>query len=209
MSKVLYGIQGGRGSFNEQAIMTYIERHKIRDYEVKYLYTSERVLRHLKERKIDYGLFAIHNSVGGIVHESINAMGRYKFKVAGEISIIISHYLMKRKGVELAEIDTIMTHPQVLAQCKSTLAKRYPNLKKVSGKGDLIDHAMVAKKMSAKKLPRNIAVMGSKILSDIYDLDVIAGNLQDNKKNYTTFLLVKGNGYEQFPPKEDQPMGEK
>jgi prephenate dehydratase len=190
MERIVFGIQGGKGSFNEQAILTFVDKKGIKNYKVKYLYTTERVLKELDQGKINYGVFAIHNSVGGIVHESINAMGKYNFKIAGEIKIIISHYLMKRKDVKLSEIDTIMTHPQVLAQCRSTLAEKYSHLKKTSGKGDLIDHAMVAKEMSEKKLPRNIAVMGSKILADIYDLDIIEGDLQDNKRNWTYFLLV-------------------
>ncbi|MBD3350260.1 MAG: hypothetical protein GF364_02125, partial [Candidatus Lokiarchaeota archaeon] len=85
----------------------------------------------------------------------------------------------------------IMTHPQVLKQCKSTLAKKYPDLKKISGKEELIDHAKVAKALSKGELGDNIAVMGPKILADIYDFDIIEGNLQDDKENFTSFLLVK------------------
>lgn len=187
---ITYGIQGGLGSFNEEAIMHYIDTQGIKNSEVKYLYTSEKVLKALDENEIDYGLFALHNSVGGIVEESVRAMGKYKFEVYCDIVIPISHYLMKRKDAHMKEIDTIMTHPQVLAQCKDTLAKKYPNLQKTSGSDDLIDHSLVAKHLSEKKLPKNIAVMGSKILAQIYDLDIIEGDLQDNKHNLTSFLMV-------------------
>lgn len=187
---IIFGIQGGKGSFNEEAIMHYIEAQGIKNSEVKYLYTSEKVLAALDSEEIDYGLFALHNSVGGIVEESVRAMGKYKFEVYCDVVIPIQHYLMKRKDADISEIDTIMTHPQVLAQCKDTLAKKYSNLKKTSGEGDLIDHSLVAKHMSEKKLSKNIAVMGSKILAQLYDLDIIEGDLQDNKHNLTSFLMV-------------------
>ena len=139
------------------------------------------------------GQFAIHNSAGGIVQESIEAMAHYKFVISQQFAIKISHALMIRRDAKLAQIDTIMTHPQVLAQCKNTLAKKYPNLLQTSGKGVMIDHAVVAQKLTEGKLPKNIAVMGSKILAKLYGLTIVEDNLQDLKENYTTFLQVKRN----------------
>lgn len=188
---LIFGIQGGKGSFNEQALMDYVTRHDIAGYKVKYLYTTEKVLQSLEKGEIDFGQFAIENSVGGLVDESIKAMANFKFDIAEEFAIIISHFLMKQKGVETEKVDTIMTHPQVLKQCKTTLEKKYPELEKTSGEGDLIDHANVAKAMNQGKMDENIAVMGPEILADLYDLEIIEGNLQDNKENFTSFLMVE------------------
>ena len=188
---VTIGIQGGKGNFNEKAVYTYIKKKGVKNFKIKYLYTSENVLKALDDKKIDFGQFAIHNSIGGIVGESIQAMAKYKFKIVDEIAIKIAHALMIRNNVKMSDITTIMTHPQVLAQCKKTLATKYPNLKQTSGKGKLIDHALVAKYLSLKKLPKNIAVMGGSILSEIYNLTIVEGNLQDLKKNFTSFLVVK------------------
>lgn len=185
------GIQGGVGSFNEEAINYYIKKNKIKNYTIKYLHTSENVLRYLHEGDIDMGIMATHNSVGGIVFETIEAMARYKFTILKEFAIIISHALMIRKDSTLSDITTIMTHPQVLAQCKTTLAKKYPDLLQTSGDGEMIDHALVAKNLSAGKLPKNVATMGSKILAKIYDLKIVEDNLQDLKENYTSFLVVE------------------
>ncbi len=185
-----FGIQGGVGSFNEEAIQYYLKKEGIKKYKIKYLYTSENVLQALHKGDIDRGQFAIHNSVGGIVGESIHAMANYKFKIIEEFAIKISHALMIRKDAQLSEITIIMTHPQVLAQCKSTLAKKYSHLKQTSGEKELIDHAVIAKHLSAGKLPKHIATMGSKVLAGIYDLQIIEDNLQDAKENYTSFLQI-------------------
>jgi hypothetical protein len=185
------GIQGGAGSFNEEAIQYYLQRNAIEKYKIEYLHTSKNVLRELHEGTIDQGLFAIHNSIGGIVMESVEAMAKYKFSIIEEFAIKISHALLIRKDATLADITTIMSHPQVFAQCKKTLEQKYPNLTQTSGEGELIDHALVAKQISEEKLPKNIATMGSKILAKIYNLKLIEDNLQDLKENYTSFLLVK------------------
>lgn len=187
---ITFGIQGGKGSFNEEAIQYYLKKESIEKYKIKYLHTSEKVLLALHKGDIDRGQFAIHNSVGGIVDESIKALANYKFKIIEEFAIKISHALMIRKDAKLSEITTIMTHPQVLAQCKDTLLKKYSGLKQTSGDKELIDHAVVAKYLSENKLPKNIATMGSKVLAEIYGLQVVEDNLQDAKENYTSFLQV-------------------
>lgn len=187
---IVFGIQGGQGSFNEEAVNHYISKSGIKKYKIKYLYTSTSVLKALHAGEIDRGQFAIHNSAGGIVDESIYAMSDYKFRIVSKFAIKISHALMVPKGVNMSEITTIMTHPQVLAQCKNNLSKKYPHLLQTSGQGKHIDHALVAKDMGSGKLPRSIAVMGSKILASVYDLEIVEENLQDLKENYTTFLQV-------------------
>jgi len=193
MKKIIYGIQGGKGSFNEEALIYYARKEGIKEYDTNYLYTSENVMIALERKQIDRGQFAIHNSAGGMVEESLQAMASHKFMISGQFSIKISHALMIRPDADLSEIDTIMTHPQVLSQCRRSLAGKYPHLKQTSGEGELIDHALAAKNLAAGKLPKNIAIMGSKAISRIYRLKIIEDNLQDLKENYTTFLQVARN----------------
>ncbi len=187
---LVFGIQGGKGSFNEEAVNHYIKQAGVKNYKIKYLYTSANVLKALHEGKIDRGQFAIHNSAGGIVDESIQAMANYKFRIIDKFAIKIAHALMIRDDADFSKITTIMTHPQVLAQCKQSLQQRYPNLKQTSGEGKFVDHALVAKSLGEKKLPKHIATMGSRILAQLYNLKIIEDNLQDLKENYTTFLQI-------------------
>lgn len=188
---IIFGIQGGKGSFNEQAILEYTDRNKIKKYKIKYLYTSEKVLKNLNIGNIDYGLFAITNSTGGIVEESIQALAKYQCEIVSDFQILIRHVLMKRKDVNTSEIDTIMAHPQVFAQCQVTLKNNYSKYKLKSGEGDLIDTAKAGKSLSSGKLPKNIAILGSTALSKLYEFDIIAENLQDKNDNFTRFLLIK------------------
>lgn len=187
---ITYGIQGGRGSNNEEAIQHYLKQVGIKKYKIKYLYTSENVLSTLNKGDIDRGQFAISNSEVGIVDESLRAMGKYKFKITKQYAIKISHALMIRKDAKFSEITKIMTHPQVLAQCKDTLARKYSYLQQTSGEDEFIDQSMVAKYLSEKRLPKTIAIIGNKVLADLYDLQIIEDNLQDAKENYTSFLQV-------------------
>ena len=187
---IIIGIQGGKGSFSEQAALHYVKQNEITSYKLKYLYTAQNVLHTLSKKEIDLGVVAIHNSTGGIVHETVQAMGKYYFGITEEFAIKISHSLMIRKDASLTDITIIMTHPQVLAQCKQTLLSKYPNLTQTSGEGEMVDHALVAKKLSEANLPKNTATMGSSVLADLYGIQVVEDNLQDLKDNYTSFLLI-------------------
>jgi len=189
--KLVLGIQGGKGSFNEQAAKHYLEANKIQRSEIVYLYTTENVLSALHEGKIDRGQFAIHNSLGGIVHESIEAMSKYRFEIVEEYAIEIKHALMIHPECELSQITEIITHPQVLRQCAKNLAVKYPHLKLSSLSGELIDSARVAEGLAKGEVPRTAAVMGSAVFADIYGLKLIEENLQDAAYNLTSFLLVK------------------
>jgi prephenate dehydrogenase len=189
--RVVVGIQGGRGSFNEDAARYYMSRTPETACEIVYLHTTERVLRALHEGEIDRGVFAIHNSVGGMVGESIAAMARYRFAIVEEFAIKIAHALMIAAGADFANVDTVMAHPQVLRQCRTNLEKKYANLRQTSGEGDLIDQAKVAELLGSGELSDTIATMGSRTLAEIHGLRVVEDNLQDLNENFTSFLWVE------------------
>ena len=189
--RMVVGIQGGRGSFNEDAARYYMSRTPEIPFEIVYLHTTERVLRALHEGEVDRGVFAIHNSVGGMVGESVAAMARYRFAIGEEFAIKISHALMIAAGADFSKVDTVMAHPQVLRQCRTNLEKKYANLRQTSGAGDLIDQAKVAELLGTGELPASVATMGSKILADLNGLRVVEDNLQDLDENFTSFLWVE------------------
>jgi prephenate dehydrogenase len=189
--RMVVGIQGGRGSFNEDAARYYMSRTPEIPCEIVYLHTTERVLRALHEGEIDRGVFAIHNSVGGMVGESVAAMARYRFGIVEEFAIKISHALMIAAGADFSKVDTVMAHPQVLRQCRTNLEKKYANLTQTSGAGDLIDQAKVAELLGKGELPDSIATMGSSTLADLDGLRIVEDNLQDLDENFTSFLWVE------------------
>lgn len=187
---LVYGIQGGKGSFNEEAMLFYAENNKIKNFKIKYLFTTEKVLKNLHEGNIDYGIFAIQNAIGGVVSESTYAMARYKFRIIEEFAIKIRHFLMVRAGADFPRVTTVMAHPQVFKQCATTLKNKYSRLKLISGKGDMVDTAKAAWALSKGKLPGNTAILGPKNLARLYDLQIVDEDLQDDKKNFTSFFLV-------------------
>ncbi len=189
--KIKIGIQGGKGSFNEEACRTYCTDNSISDYEIVYLYTSDGVLAALEAKEVDFGVAAIENSLGGLVWETIHALSQYNCKILTDFSITINHALLGVPGVTISEIDTIMSHPQALAQTKGTLARKFGNKKLISGEGILVDQATAAAALSHGEIPPSTAVIASRVCAELFGLDILAEGLQDMAENLTTFLWME------------------
>jgi prephenate dehydratase len=187
--KSIYGIQGGPGSFNDEAALLYLRKNKLKA-SIAYLYTTEAVLGALKTGKIKYGQFAIVNSKGGLVEETLSVLGKYPFKVEDDFSMPIRHCLLVRKDAP-KRIRTIIGHPQAFKQCEHNMAKYYSKQKKISGRGEMIDPSRAAESLAAGQLSSDTAVLGSATLAKIFNLKIFKRNLQDDPKNRTAFLVVR------------------
>lgn len=186
------GIQGGKGSFNEEACRFYCKRHGIEHFRLAYLYTAENVLHALHRGQVDFGVFAIQNARGGAVMETIQALSRFSCEILDTFAIVISHCLLVHPEADFEQVDTVISHPQALAQCAGSLAEKFPQLKQMSGEGDLIDQAHCAEFLSFDKLPRSTAVLASRVCADLYGLRIHAEGLQDlGDANLTTFAWTR------------------
>jgi len=193
----IYGIQGGKGSFNEMALKMYLRQNKKETSStVHYLYTADRVLAALSEGEITHGLVATYNSVGGSVIETDRAKQKYTYlvEVASQhtFQMNIRHMLFKHRSVAWSEVTQIMTHPQVLKQCAQTLKRDFNDKKHFSGEGNYIDHAFVAQQIATGGLSPDAAVIGPAVLGELYSksLELVAADLQDDPNNTTHFMML-------------------
>ena len=192
------GIQGGQGSFNEEACRYYCTQHaaQVPAYRMEYLFTSNNVLSALHQGRVDFGVFAIQNARGGVVMETIHALSKYDCEILEVFEVVISHCLLRHHRARFSEVDTIISHPQALAQCTDTLQKKYPHLKLISGEDDLIDQALCARHLAEGKLPANLAVLAPKVCAELYGLHVHDTDLQDlGAHNLTTFAWARRRHY--------------
>jgi len=190
---LVIGIQGGEGSFNEEAALWYLEAHRedYRAWRLEYLFTSAKVLEALHRGEIDLGVFAVQNARGGVVMETIEALCAYNCRIIAPFELAINHGILYHPEAEFSAVDTLISHPQALAQCAGNLARGYPQLKLVSGEGDMIDQALCAKRLSEGVLPATTAVLAPPICAEKYGLAVQAEMLQDlGDRNLTTFFWV-------------------
>lgn len=185
---VKIGVSGSQGSFSEEAARHYCDNNNIKDYELAYLISADRVLEALTNKEIDKGVFPIENSNGGVVYEAVYAMSRYVFGIENMFEIDIKHCLLAQKGVNPGDIDMITSHLQAIKQCNMYLKRKWQNteIKEYS------DTAEAAKDLKSGELPSSCAVIAPQICAELYGLEVLEEGIQDLKFNFTTFVMGVG-----------------
>ena len=195
MRTKIVGIQGGQGSYNEVAIIQYMKSRTDLLLEVKYLYSTKNVFNALDQKIIDVGQFAISNSVGGYVEESLTSIADFlshgnSINVIATYDIPIAHCLMIHPSSTVSDIKKVISHPQALKQCKKHLCQQYGNLELIEGEDEYSDPAKVAEGISSGQFGRDTATLSNPSIAEIYGLKVINGELQDSNSNRTKFILV-------------------
>jgi len=187
----IVGIQGGLGSFNHQAADERLPSVGVPRYELRYFDSTAALFRSLRAGEIDFGQFAIFNSSAGFYAESLEAVSQNVFEVVANYRIPIVHCLIHHPDTRLNEVRTIITHKEVLKQCKNKLTLMYPSVMIEVGTDKLTEPASVAAAIAASALGRDVATLSCARLATEFGLVIGESGLQDADNNESTFLLVR------------------
>ncbi|QRN40836.1 MAG: prephenate dehydratase [Neisseriaceae bacterium] len=138
---------------------------------------------HLVEiRQADYLVVPIENSTEGGVGRTLDLLVSTPLLVHGEVTLRIHHQLLS-KANQLKDVKKILAHPQALAQCHEWLNK---NL-------NLVPKIPVSSNAEGAKIAQDdpsIASIGSIIAAEIYQLNVLGFNIENEANNSTRFLAL-------------------
>ncbi|MBF4517427.1 prephenate dehydratase [Flavobacterium sp. ANB] len=174
-------IQGIKGSFHHQVVKEYFSEN----VEIDECLSFEELIDSLLSGKTDQAVMAIENSIAGPIIPNYALIDKNNLHIIGEHYLNISQNLMTLKGQKIEDIKEVHSHPMAILQCMDFL-KQYPNIKLVEDK----DTAETARRIQEKQLT-GIAAIASKTASEMYDLDIIAPEIQTIKNNMTRFVIIK------------------
>ena len=174
-------IQGIKGSFHHQVVKEYFSENVAIDECLSF----EELVDSLLSGKSDQAVMAIENSIAGPIIPNYALIDKNNLHIIGEHYLSIHQNLMTLKGQKIEDIKEVHSHPMALLQCMDFL-KRYPNIKLVEDK----DTAETARRIQEKQLT-GIAAIASKTASEMYDLEIIAPEIQTIKNNMTRFVIIK------------------
>jgi prephenate dehydratase len=174
-------IQGIKGSFHHQVVKEYFSENVAIDECLSF----EELVDSLLSGKSDQAVMAIENSIAGPIIPNYALIDKNNLHIIGEHYLSIHQNLMTLKGQKIEDIKEVHSHPMALLQCMDFL-KQYPNIKLVEDK----DTAETARRIQEKQLV-GIAAIGSKVASEMYDLEIIAPEIQTIKNNMTRFVIIK------------------
>ena len=133
-----------------------------------------------------------NNDIRAIIPESNKTTGnigveylifKYRLNIYEEIFFPINHNLIGIKGSKLKDITNVYSHAQALSQASEFLKKN-----NLSG-NVRADTAGSAKYVSEAK-DKSKAAIASKLSAEIYNLEILKENIQDDNDNYTRFLIM-------------------
>lgn len=174
-------IQGIPGSFHHQVVLNYFGTES----KVNYYRTFEQVVRAVSEGTDHYAVLAIENSIAGAILPNYELIDRYGLYISGEYYLPISHNLLALPGQKIEAIKEVRSHPMALLQCKKFF-QDYPNILL----SDDLDTATVAKRIAEESLS-GIGAVASKAAAEIYQLQILASDIQTVKDNFTRFIILQ------------------
>jgi prephenate dehydratase len=145
--------------------------------------TFEDAFQLIEDGSADLGMIPIENSVAGRVADIHHLLPTSPLHITGEHFLPIHHQLVAVKGTTLDQVKSAQSHVMALGQCRKFL--REHRLEAVIG----ADTAGSARQIAERKDPSQAAIASS-LAAEVYGLDVLAEDIEDEDHNTTRFITL-------------------
>jgi prephenate dehydratase len=176
MQKIAF--QGVNGAYGEIAALEVDNSAHAVGYP-----TFHQVFVAVLKGEVDLGVVPVENSLAGVVQQAMDLLPETDLHIIGEVIVRVQHQLLALPGVRLLDISRVHSHPQALAQCDGFIAKH--GLVPINA----FDTAGAAQELKNRGA-RDEAVIASKRAGELYGLEVLESNIEDEEFNYTRFLVL-------------------
>ncbi|MEO8796225.1 MAG: prephenate dehydratase [Daejeonella sp.] len=180
MQKKRIAIQGIRASFHEEAAFKFFGE----DIETVECNSFKQTCEELKNKKADYVVMAIENSIAGSLLPNYTLLRDYNFPIVGEVYLPIQLHLLALPGVKFEDIKYVQSHPIAIRQCIDFFDE-FPHLQVIESN----DTAACAKLIREENLTDTVAI-ANQLAAKLYNLEIMERRIESNKKNYTRFLIL-------------------
>ena len=143
------------------------------------------VARLVSDMRASEGVVPIENSIeGGVTYTLDLLIHESDLSICGEVIVPIRQCLVGKDAVELESIDTVISHPQSLAQCRRFLDNTLPQANLVAS---LSNAKAVQEIMDSNK---NVAAISSQRAAEIYGASILMNGIEDRPNNETRFVIL-------------------
>jgi len=181
--------QGQDGAYSQEAALNFFGN----SVPTRPCETLDEVFKLVQEGHLPYGIVPVENSQEGSISRSYDLLLDADVMVCGETQIRVSHCLISNRGASPASIKRIYSHPQALAQCQAYLRRLGCEVIPA------YDTAGSVKMIKEKKIMNGAAIASARA-AQIYDMKIIAREIEDNPRNTTRFFVLSR---EDAPPSGD------
>ncbi len=142
----------------------------------------DEVFRMAETGHVDYGVVPVENSTEGAIGRTLDLLMQSSLNICGEIDLPVHHNLLS-KATDKAAIRKVYAHTQSLAQCHEWLNQNLPGVERQA-----VASNSEAARMAAEE--EGTAAIASKRASELFGLNPLAENIEDDPRNTTRFLVL-------------------
>jgi prephenate dehydratase len=178
---------GPAGTFTEDAL-----RDALSDREVDPLRTPtvHDAIVAVETGDAERAFVPFENSIEGSVRSTLDtlAFDTQAVTIVGEHDFTVRAHLIARPGVELAQVDAVLSHPQPLAQCARFLRDELPDAERRS-----VSSTAAAVRMVSESA-RPWAAIGARSAAQLYGCEILREGIEDEADNVTRFVWIAPEG---------------
>ena len=146
------------------------------------------VMDSVADGECEFGVVPIENSIEGGVGITLDSLAnKYDLKIFKEIIIPINQNLIVNPETKIEDIEDVYSHGQALAQSREFLSKQ-----------KFQQHFAVSTARAVKSIigDKSKAAIGNATAAELYGLEILEKNIQDNDNNETRFIVLSKKDHE-------------
>ncbi|MCF6337402.1 MAG: prephenate dehydratase [Gammaproteobacteria bacterium] len=179
---------GPEGTFTQAAALKHFG-HSVHTVPMTAI---DEVFREVESAAVNYGVVPVENSTEGVINHTLDMFMQSPLTICGEVELRVHHHFLG-KNQDRSSLKRIYSHQQSLAQCREWLDMHLPGVERMS----VSSNAEAARRAANEE---QAAAIASDVAADIYHLEILESNIEDNPDNTTRFLIV---GRQPVPPSGD------
>lgn len=169
---------GPEGTFTQAAALKHFG-HSVKTLPLASIHD---VFREVESGNASYGVVPIENSTEGVVNHTLDEFMNSSLNICGEVELRIHHHLLSKLD-SMHDVRLIYSHQQSLAQCRKWLETNLPEIEQRN-----VSSNAEAARLAAKQ--ENAAAIAGETAAEIYGLNMLAKNIEDEPDNTTRFLVI-------------------
>lgn len=175
-----YAFLGPAGTFSEEAVFAL----GIEDIEPVECATIPEVFEAVERGRADAGVVPIENSIEGSVPATLDALAfESHLEIQRELVLDVHFALVAAPGTTVADITSIVAHPQASGQCRRYLDRKLPGRPVTAANSN-------AEAVQIAVATPGVGALGPSIAAHLYGADVLDSNVEDYAGNQTRFVVI-------------------
>ncbi len=145
--------------------------------------TFEDAFDAVESGRAELAMIPVENSIAGRVADIHHLLPESGLHIVGEHFMPIHFQLMVVPGTRLEQVTTVRSHAHALGQCRRILREHGWN-------GVVADDTAGAAREVAELGDPRVAAFAPRLAAELYGLDVLAEDVEDEHHNTTRFLVL-------------------